>query len=117
MSNPWAKSFEELRSPYLLEKKAKKDYDGDGKVETGSKEHAGVVHNAIQRAKGGKPDGKDTRKEETVIEGKKRGLWDNIHAKRKRGEKPAKKGDKDYPKTLNVEKYDKKGKPVQDPRC
>ena len=41
-------------------------------------------------------------KEEEVDEGKK-GLWDNIHAKRKRGEKPAKKGDKDYPKTLNVE--------------
>ena len=35
----------------------------------------------------------------------KKGLWDNIHAKRKRGEKPAKKGDKDYPKTLNVEGY------------
>ena len=33
----------------------------------------------------------------------KKGLWDNIHAKRKRGEKPAKPGDKDYPKTLNVE--------------
>ena len=27
----------------------------------------------------------------------KRGLWDNIHAKRKRGEKPAKPGDKGYP--------------------
>jgi hypothetical protein len=27
----------------------------------------------------------------------KRGLWDNIHAKRKRGEAPAKPGDKDYP--------------------
>tara|TARA_A100001388_G_scaffold269915_1_gene246838 strand:+ start:8146 stop:9528 length:1383 start_codon:yes stop_codon:yes gene_type:complete len=41
-------------------------------------------------------------KEDEVAEGKK-GLWDNIHAKRKRGEKPAKPGDKDYPKTLNVE--------------
>ena len=50
-------------------KKAKKDYDGDGKVESGSKEHAGVVHNAIQRAKGGKPDGKDTRKEEYLADG------------------------------------------------
>ena len=40
----------------------KKDYDGDGKVESGSKEHAGAVHNAIQRKKGGVPDGKDTRK-------------------------------------------------------
>ena len=46
--------------------KTKKDYDGDGKVESGSKEHAGAVHNAIQRAKGGKPDGKDTRKEEYI---------------------------------------------------
>jgi hypothetical protein len=42
---------------------AGKDYDGDGKVEPSSKEHAGVVHNAIQRKKGGVPDGKDTRKE------------------------------------------------------
>ena len=209
MSNPWAQSYEDLRRPYLEEKKAKKDYDGDGKVESGSKEHAGVVHNAIQRAKGGKADGKDTRKEEVetvdekfsmaakpekreaprptrkaenkkgmsmksravkavgtqrrqdketgitedlagmvdkatkagqgalekigvkinrtprptarpsaqtsntrrqnrmsneeTLEEKKKGLWANIHAKRKRGEKPAKPGDKDYPKTLNVE--------------
>ena len=28
---------------------------------------------------------------------KGKGMWANIHAKRKRGEKPAKKGDKDYP--------------------
>lgn len=35
--------------------------------------------------------------EEEKTAGKRRGLWDNIHAKRKRGEKPAKKGDKDYP--------------------
>jgi len=42
--------------------KAKRDYDGDGKVESSSKEHAGAVHNAIQRATGGTPDGKDTRK-------------------------------------------------------
>ena len=33
----------------------------------------------------------------------KLGLWDRIHAKRKRGERPAKPGEKDYPKTLNVE--------------
>jgi hypothetical protein len=32
-----------------------------------------------------------------VNEKKKKGLWANIHAKRKRGERPAKKGDKDYP--------------------
>ena len=41
--------------------------------------------------------------QETVEE--KKGLWANIHAKRKRGEAPAKKGSKDYPKTLNVESF------------
>jgi len=40
--------------------KAGKDYDGDGKVESGAKEYRGAVHNAIQRKKGGVPDGKDT---------------------------------------------------------
>ena len=54
------------------------------------------------KAKGTKKkDGKEVPN--CVKEGKKKGLWDNIHAKRKRGEKPAKPGDKDYPKTLNVE--------------
>ena len=33
---------------------------------------------------------------------KKKGLWDNIHAKRKRGEAPTKKGEKGYPKTLDI---------------
>jgi hypothetical protein len=49
-----------------------KDYDGDGKVESGAKEHAGSVHNAIQRKKGGTADGKDTSsvKEEYVDEAK-----------------------------------------------
>tara|TARA_R100000808_G_C2114599_1_gene127650 strand:- start:47 stop:514 length:468 start_codon:yes stop_codon:yes gene_type:complete len=34
---------------------------------------------------------------EVFLEEKKKGLWANIHAKRKRGEKPAKPGDEDYP--------------------
>ena len=52
---------------HMKEEKAKKDYDGDGKVESGSKEHAGVVHNAIQKKKGGKADGQDTRKEDVEV--------------------------------------------------
>ena len=40
--------------------KAGKDYDGDGKIESPAKEYRGAVHNAIQRKKGGVPDGKDT---------------------------------------------------------
>ena len=37
------------------------------------------------------------------LDEKKKGLWANIHAKRKRGERAARPGEKDYPKTLNVE--------------
>ena len=33
----------------------------------------------------------------------KKGLWANIHAKRARGEAPAKPGDKNYPKTLDID--------------
>jgi len=44
----------------VLGNRAKKDYDGDGKIESGAKEYRGSVHNAIQRKKGGVPDGKDT---------------------------------------------------------
>ena len=60
---------------------------------------------------------KKVKKEEVVDEGKKKGLWDNIHAKRKRGEKPAKPGDKDYPKTLNVEGLKKARKNVGADTC
>ena len=46
-------------------KKAKKDYDGDGKVESGAKEYRGVIHNKIQQKMGKKGDGKDTSKVES----------------------------------------------------
>ncbi len=54
----------------VLGKKAKRDYDGDGKVESGAKEYRGAVHNAIQRKRGGVPDGRDTSsvKEEYIGE-------------------------------------------------
>ena len=64
-------------------------------------------HKARRGVKGAKVP--TYKKEEVEIdEGKKKGLWDRIHAKRERikagsGEKKAKPGDKDYPKTLNVE--------------
>lgn len=34
---------------------------------------------------------------ESFLDEAKKGMWANIHAKRERGEKPAKPGDKDYP--------------------
>ena len=58
MSNPWAQSFEELRSPYLQEKKAKKDYDGDGKIESGKDEYFGSRDKAIKKAMGKEVEGK-----------------------------------------------------------
>ena len=80
-SNPNIESVEmtEYGTPYEGERakgertaaaKSGKDYDGDGKVESGAKEYRGAVHNAIQRKKGGTPDGKDTSsvKEEFIGE-------------------------------------------------
>jgi hypothetical protein len=59
-SNPNVSSVEMTR--YGIDGIAKKDYDGDGNIESSSKEHAGAVHNAIQRKLGGTPDGQDTRR-------------------------------------------------------
>ena len=67
-----------------------------------------------------KDDGKDTALEkvkadirkkygkgaimgEENLEEKKKGLWDNVHARRKAGKPKRKPGDKNYPETLNVE--------------
>ena len=88
-------------------KKAKKDYDGDGKIESGKDEYFGSRDKAIKKAMGKKAmmkkehhqkdaDGNVIEHEDELEEGKK-GLYANIHAKRKRGEPPAKPGDKDYP--------------------
>mgnify|MGYP003322044616 CR=1 FL=1 len=81
------------------EKKAEKAMDAGAKAKRmlARKVHAKYVSGSEDNV----PD--DIRDHYEVSEGKKKGLWDNIHAKRKRGEKPAKPGDKDYPKTLNVE--------------
>jgi hypothetical protein len=34
---------------------------------------------------------------------KKKGLWDNIWARRRAGKRPKRPGEKGYPKTLNIE--------------
>jgi len=62
-SNPNVESVEMVDSKppeNQRDRSSKKDYDGDGKVESGAKEYRGSVHNAIQRKKGGTPDGRDT---------------------------------------------------------
>ena len=50
MSNPWSQAYEALRKPYLEDKVAKKDYDGDGKVESGTDEYMGSKDKAIKKA-------------------------------------------------------------------
>ena len=50
-----------------------------------------------------KHKGKSYQEESGDTMKEKKGLWANIHAKRKRGEKPARPGDENYPKTLEIE--------------
>ena len=54
MSNPWSQVYDDLRKPYLEGKMAKKDYDGDGKIESGTDEYKGSVDNAIKKKIGKK---------------------------------------------------------------
>ena len=74
-------------------KKAKKDYDGDGKIESGKDEYFGSRDKAIKKAMASK----GMKKEETEEIEEKMGLYANIHAKRKRGGKMRSKGDKGAP--------------------
>jgi len=59
MDNIWAQSFRDIRKPFfeiadpytaLYEKTAKKDYDGDGTIESGSDEFLGSRDKAIKKS-------------------------------------------------------------------
>jgi hypothetical protein len=83
------------------EKKADKDYDGDGKLESGSEEWKGARNNAIKKRKKAERLGID------VPHAEKKGLWANIHAKRERikkgsGERMRKPGDKGAPSAKDL---------------
>ena len=78
---------EEKYKPHMM-------YKGDKKVMAKKKGD----HERLQK-KGYDHDNPETKK---VDEGKK-GLWDNIHARRKKGLPPKKPGQEGYPKTLNIE--------------
>ena len=83
--------------------KGAKKYDPE-KSRAASKKAVDMVRQSIikQYGKGALVNSFEAEEAGENLEEKK-GLWANIHAKRKRGERPAKPGDKDYPKTLNVE--------------
>ena len=63
----------------------------------------GAVDKIEKIKKGLSNDNKVAAALKMANEGKNKGLWHNIHAKRKRGESPAKPGDDDYPETLDIE--------------
>ena len=98
----WRKKASSIMKKTATEKKPQKAMDAGAKAKRllQRKIHAKYVSGSTENV----PD--DIRDHYEVSEGKKKGLWDNIHAKRKRGERPARKGEKDYPKTLNVEHND-----------
>ena len=73
-----------------------KDYVQVGMKKKGGKE----VPNCVPKESANEE--KDTHKTKDGRTAKK-GLWYNINQKKKRGEAPAKKGDPDYPKTLDIE--------------
>ena len=92
-----------------ISEKLKKDKDDPcwkGYVQVGMKKKDGKeVPNCVPKE--GVDEKKDTHKTKDGRTAKK-GLWYNINQKKKRGEAPAKKGDPDYPKTLNIESIEEK---------
>ena len=100
-SRPPAKK---LSNAELGIKPGKTQLQKDAEKKHGKGKSAMDIVRAEIEAKHGKGAIMKTKKEELELEeGKKKGLWDRIHAKRKRGERPAKPGEKDYPETLKVE--------------
>ncbi len=63
------------------------------------KKNGKEVPNCVPKESNEEKDTHKTKDDRTA----KKGLWYNINQKKKRGEAPAKKGDPDYPKTLNIE--------------
>ena len=66
-------------------------------------DEAGRCWTGYKPVKGKKPYSPGSCTKEEVELEEKRGLWDNIHARRKKGLPPKKPGQKGYPKTLNIE--------------
>lgn len=107
------KSYKDFKSRYgerakevmyaTATKMAKEEVES---IEEINKRGSGAELKTVGFVHGVNVDGKKAKKLPKKLDEKK-GLWDNIHAKRKRGERPARPGEKDYPKTLDIEKVKK----------
>ena len=83
----------------IIDEKKKLDPVGkeDGDVDNDGDKDSSDSYLMNRRRAVAKAMGKKMKKEETEELDEKKGLYANIHAKRKRGEAPAKPGDEDYP--------------------
>ena len=83
----------------VIDEKKKLDPVGkeDGDVDNDGDKDSSDSYLMNRRRAVAKAMGKKMKKEETEELDEKKGLYANIHAKRKRGEAPAKPGDEDYP--------------------
>jgi len=83
----------------IIDEKKKLDPVGkeDGDVDNDGDKDSSDSYLMNRRRAVAKAMGKKMKKEETEELEEKKGLYANIHAKRKRGESPAKPGDEDYP--------------------
>ena len=105
----WIKDFQQSDAPQFkgksMDKRKEMALAAYLDAKKGSKEEQVDEWSCNQTERSRRVKGGDKRKKymkEKQVEEKKKGLWDRIHAKRKRGEPPAKPGEKGYPKTLDV---------------
>ena len=97
----WKKFQKDVEKRYpilenkITEMKGVKHYTKDGKEWTGATHK--MPNGTLMTQDPHNKDSEELFHIEDLKKKKKKGLWDNVHAKRKRGEKPAKKGDDDYP--------------------
>jgi RNA polymerase sigma factor (sigma-70 family) len=87
--------------------RSNRDLDNDGDVDKLDKstpaDIAGNEKDITKKMKAKNDAEAKHTKPGMAFEGKKPGLWDNIHARRKKGLPPKKPGEEGYPKTLNIE--------------
>jgi nicotinic acid mononucleotide adenylyltransferase len=87
--------------------RSNRDLDNDGDVDKLDKstpaDIAGNEKDITKKMKAKNDAEAKHTKPGMAFEGKKPGLWDNIHARRKKGLPPKKPGEEGYPKTLDIE--------------
>ena len=105
MSRKFMNAVEDLQKIQLAQQKLRKAFvaEKDAKKKEKLKQDIIKMYKVVQKAEADFNSAIRSEPIDDIDEGKNKGLWANIHAKRKRGEKPAKPGDKDYPKTLDIE--------------